>query len=143
MIEGDSSSVVQVFLLLILPNFSFKGTSPKISADHADDAYGPLSGQRHGENQQAVTTFGHVPPTQGVSAPRPPRPRSHYKHTYEELPVQQTEVPEKLRLEENGQTPYGHHMAHTEVDQAMLFPKSSSQVPLTSNGSSEKRPRFV
>ena len=54
------------------------------------------------------------------------------------------EIPE--RLDENGQSPYGQngHMSHTEVDQAMLFPKSSSQVPLTgTNGSTEKRPRFV
>ncbi|XP_072030522.1 uncharacterized protein [Amphiura filiformis] len=117
------------------------GTSP----NHSIDTYGPMPGQQKpGENQQAMTTFGQAQsqPSQGVSAPRPPRPRSHYRHTYEELPTQQAEVPE--RLEENGHSPYGQngHMSHTEVDQAMLFPKSSSQVPLTgSTGSTEKRPR--
>ena len=108
-----------------------------------DNSYHPV---QYGQDGQAMTTFGHpagtIPP-QGVSAPRPPRPRSQYRHTYEELPSQTEQTMDDMKpISENGQGHYGNHMS--EVDQAMLFPNSSSQVPL--NGTTEsngKRPRFV
>ena len=150
------------FLCLHFIYFVFLPGSPMNGNQNIqDNNYHPQPAQygNHPDGQ-AMTTFGHagtVP--QGVSAPRPPRPRSHYRHTYEELPTQTEQLDDTTRLPptmENGQGHYGSHLSHTgshtEVDQAMLFPNSSSHVPPTMTGtthsthstqSNGKRPRFV